>query len=1115
MKKILALVIFSFALSSTTIFAQTPFKIVSPPTGVRTSSPKPIEPPADLGEPTIARPLEGKLTIQTIDNFGRSPLELPKGLTATNVQNGLPRWIEGALPAEFKAEKTSETRAFQYLSALGKAMTIQNPAEEFTISKVETDDIGQIHVRMNQKLGNIPVYGSAIIVHEVNGKIQRFNGVYFPTPSVKTLVPTLSETAANAAVQTALSGLNKPFSTFSDEQKKYIGGEQMRSSLVIFHKNDDPNAERLAYHVVAYPTVLHRYEYFVDAENGTILDSFSASCSFAGHHHEEDLDIKNDDLIFEKPLNTEGGNSELKIKNLELNTSINSELKIKNLELNNAFNSELNSSLNTQTCAPNNAILNTNKNNFHPLTRLVVDGKFTATAVDLLGVNRTINTYQVGTSYYLLDASRPMFNLGASRMPSVPIGGIETRDYNNTDDGPFVYVASSNNTWAKPASVSAHYNGGVAYDYYKNTFSRNSIDGQGGTITGFINVTDNNLSMDNAYWNGEAMFYGNGGSVFYPLARGLDVAGHELTHGVVQNTANLRYQNEAGALNESFADIFGVMIDRDDWQIGEDVIKDRATFTTGVLRDMINPNNGGTNINSAGWQPKQVSEQYRGTQDNGGVHINSGITNRAFYLFANSAAVGKVKAEQVYYRTLTQYLVASSNFLDCRAAVERACADLYAGDAALLTAAQTAFTTVGIGTGGSSTGTVYQQDLPVNPGSDYVVFVSDDKSKLQLLTVSSGSVVTLSSRGVYNKPSVTDKGNAIYYLGQNRRLYRVDINFAAGTFTDNSIQDAADTTHWNNLAISRDGTKLAANEGTPLVWVYSFTLGAWKTFKIYNPTFSQNINSDVVKYSDALEWDHFGEYVVYDAFNRIPAQTGTPLEFWDVGFINVWSNSARTWGNGQVEKLFSSLPDYTSVGNPTFAKNSPYIVAFDFVDDRGSATAYQVRAANIQTGKSSSAPIFVNNTIGFPSYSRTDNRLLISNDNASQISKLITIPLASSKIDASSSTITDIRADAYQGVYFASGTRVLSATDDLDKTAVSVSPNPFSNQLSIQIKSDATADGKAEIFDLLGKSVSATPLSILSGQNAISVETSNLAAGAYLLKITVGGKTRATKIVKF
>lgn len=91
--------------------------------------------------------------------------------------------------------------------------------------------------------------------------------------------------------------------------------------------------------------------------------------------------------------------------------------------------------------------------------------------------------------------------------------------------------------------------------------------------------------MGNAFWNGQAMFYGNGDNAFQPLAKGLDVAGHEMTHGVVEGTANLEYQGKSGALNQSFADIFGVMIDRDDWKIGEDVVKTSA-FPSGALRSM-------------------------------------------------------------------------------------------------------------------------------------------------------------------------------------------------------------------------------------------------------------------------------------------------------------------------------------------------------------------------------------------------------------------------------------------------------------------------------------------------------------------------------------------------
>ena len=102
-----------------------------------------------------------------------------------------------------------------------------------------------------------------------------------------------------------------------------------------------------------------------------------------------------------------------------------------------------------------------------------------------------------------------------------------------------------------------------------------------------INVANSDGSdMDNAFWNGAVMFYGNGDQAFdAPLSKALDVAGHEMSHGVIQATANLEYQYESDAMNESFADIFASMIDRDDWQIGEDVANS-AVFPSGTMRDM-------------------------------------------------------------------------------------------------------------------------------------------------------------------------------------------------------------------------------------------------------------------------------------------------------------------------------------------------------------------------------------------------------------------------------------------------------------------------------------------------------------------------------------------------
>lgn len=1048
-------------------WSQKPFKnkdIQAVPHGF----PQQVDVPA-TGVPIATQPLVGSSAIKSIPYLQKRTALLPSGLDVKTSDLGLPTMIEGTLPTpQYPTLKTVEERTFQYLNVLSKAIQIKKPSEEFVVKSIETDDIGQTHIRLQQVLGNVPVWGSEAIVHEKDGQISLFNGVYFPTPSVKKLEPTLLNTEAETLVRSDLEK-KTGFKTLPIEAKEQIGGEQLRSELVIFYKNDKRNTERLTWHVVAYPSVLHRYEYFVDAENGAILDAYHSSCTIAGHIHGLDETKETAPIL---PINTEGAQN---LKNM---------------------------SEDGQAETPNTAMM---------------DGAFTANAVDLMGLSRTINTYQVGTKYYMLDASRSMYNAASSQMPNKPIGAIITYDYNNTDDGPYYYVNSTNNTWNNPRAVSSHYNGGKAYDYYRTTFNRNSINGKGGTITSFINVTDGGQSMDNAYWNGEAMFYGNGSSAFLPLARGLDVAGHEMSHGVIQNTANLKYQNEPGALNESFADIFGCMIDRDDWQIGEDVVNGRSVFPTGFLRDMANPNNGGTSINSQGWQPKNVSEKYNGTSDNGGVHINSGITNYAFYLFANNSAVGKGPAELVFYRALTTYLVASSKFIDCRAAVEQSCKDLYPTNTAILTAAQNAFGQVGIGAGGTTTGTVYQQDLQVNPGSDWVVYVSNDQTKLQLTNGTGSTVQTLSSRGVANKPSVSDNGKYIFYIGRDKKMYLTTLNWSTNPPTATDVVIQSDPI-WNNVAVSKDGSKIAANDGTDTMWIYSFTKSQWNYYKLFNPTFTPGVNAGAVKFSDALEWDHFGTSVLYDAYNSISGQSGDKIEYWDVGSIDVWSNQTNNWAaTARIEKLFTDLPENTSIGDPTYAKNSPYIVAFDFLDDTDpNERAFYILAANTQKGTVTQAGtgIYQNNTVAYPSYSRTDNRILFTNEDASGASRLGIINLASDKLEPSG-TPTVFKTDASFGNWFANGTRVLTSIGELDKEAIVIAPNPFTDNIRVNIKSETTENGKVEIYDLLGRIVKTTPLSINAGQNAVSLETQALQAGTYLLKISIGDKSRTTKIVKF
>jgi Zn-dependent metalloprotease len=252
-----------------------------------------------------------------------------------------------------------------------------------------------------------------------------------------------------------------------------------------------------------------------------------------------------------------------------------------------------------------------------------------------------------------------------------------------------------------PIAQAAHDNAGVTYDYYVNTFKRDGIDAKGGAIVSTVHYGSDPQDAQNAAWIGQRqqMIYGDGGKVFKPLAYGLDVVGHELTHGVTDNSSQLIYQGQSGALNESYSDFFGVMIAGSDWTVGGTVIKD-PPYPAPYLRSMSDPSVGGRYdpsdpLHSVG-QPSNMS-QYANLPatrktDNGGVHVNSGIPNKVGFLIGS--ALGRDKAQQIYYRTLTQYLTPDSDFLAAARATMRAAQDLYG--AAEANAVRDAFGQVGL-----------------------------------------------------------------------------------------------------------------------------------------------------------------------------------------------------------------------------------------------------------------------------------------------------------------------------------------------------------------------------------------------------------------------------------
>ncbi len=234
----------------------------------------------------------------------------------------------------------------------------------------------------------------------------------------------------------------------------------------------------------------------------------------------------------------------------------------------------------------------------------------------------------------------------------------------------------------------------TTWDFYNQVFDRSSVDNEGLTLVSSVHYRQR---YNNAVWNGQQMAYGDGdGVIFQRFTKSLDVIGHELTHGVTQYTAGLKYQSQSGALNEHFSDVFGVLVKQwslkqrnpktAGWLIGE------GLFTPAIkgkaLRSLSDP---GTAFNDPesglGKDPQPAHmkdyQQLPDTEagDYGGVHINSGIPNRAFCLAAQ--AIGKPAWEtagKIWYVTLTERLRPDADFEKCAKETISVARDFFGND---------------------------------------------------------------------------------------------------------------------------------------------------------------------------------------------------------------------------------------------------------------------------------------------------------------------------------------------------------------------------------------------------------------------------------------------------
>jgi Zn-dependent metalloprotease len=295
--------------------------------------------------------------------------------------------------------------------------------------------------------------------------------------------------------------------------------------------------------------------------------------------------------------------------------------------------------------------------------------------------------------YYLIDYSR---------------GGLYALDMQNKFFSQGTWFSDTDNVWGNgttsdraSAAVDAHFGAELTWDYYAATYGRVGIKGDG---AGSLSRVHYRRRYNNATWNDSClcMTYGDGdGTTFSPLVS-LDVAGHEMAHGVTSATADLIYENQSGGLNEAMSDIFGTMVEYyaaargvakvPNYWIGEDI------FTPGTagdaLRYMNNPPQDGHSIDT-----------FANYADGIDVHLSSGIANNAFYLLAEGGThrlggvvtgIGRSAAEHIFYRALVVYMIPSETFSQARAHTLQAASDLFGAGSQQVISVGQAWSAVGV-----------------------------------------------------------------------------------------------------------------------------------------------------------------------------------------------------------------------------------------------------------------------------------------------------------------------------------------------------------------------------------------------------------------------------------
>jgi bacillolysin len=626
--------------------------------------------------------------------------------------------------------------------------------------------------------------------------------------------------------------------------------------------------------------------------------------------------------------------------------------------------------------------------------------------VDTNGLTRSLHVFRATNGkIYMIDTSKAMYDPTSqppdyekSRGVIFVYDAANTPDSSDPDssDATWYYETSTDpNSWDPPDAVSASFALSYVYDYYKDTHGRNSIDGKGGTINGLVRLGSN---FENAFWSSSenAMFFGDGDN----YVGSLDVVGHELTHGVTDNTAGLIYQDQSGAMNEAMSDIFGEMVEAYtygslDWIHGSSL--------SNSYRNMADP--------ASHDQPGTMSDYVNTDSDEGGVHTNSGIINHAYYYLAEglNGAIGTGDSEKIFYRALTVHLTQNSQFLDLRLAAIQSADELFGHGSVQSQRVGDAFDNVEIL---AATPAPPPDASPVN-SADSTFFVARGDSGLRLARRESakgdpaqGDFIS-STLVAEERPSVSGDGSLAFFVNaENDGCFIA----TAGGEEPSCLGLPGSIA---SVAMSRDGERygfvlLDGNgDRENRITVVDLPTSQAVTYELVSAPTDGGTPAGAL-YADAMDFTANKRFLLYDALHQ--------LDFEDGSSVGLWSISALDFSTGNT---YAIVPPFTGVdiGFPSVAHASDEFYTFEVTDQTtGKADIY---AANLSTGAEHLVVTGIGSGPTVPNYTGDDRAIVYSYPDSSAATgrSLAREGLAADHVTASGSPANWIFDGEYGVVY--------------------------------------------------------------------------------------------------